>query len=129
VAGFIGSPHMNLLEVRTNGAGLHVGTHRLRLDSAAHASPTGRLTLGVRPEGWELVSAGEGIPVQIDLVEELGSDSFAYGWTDLGDRTTTVSVRLPHRDRAAAGSTLHVVPPQGAHLFDTETGRRLGPGA
>ena len=98
----------------------------MRLEAAADVAPTGGITVGVRPEQWELVGAEEGIPVRIDLVEELGSDSFAYGSADLGDRIQTVSVRLPHRDPAAVGTTIHVaVPQQGAHLFDTETGRRL----
>ncbi len=64
--------------------------------------------------------------MRIDLVEELGSDSFAYGSADLGDRRQTVSVRLPHRNPAAVGTTIHVaVPREGAHLFDAETGLRL----
>ncbi|RHW27071.1 sn-glycerol-3-phosphate ABC transporter ATP-binding protein UgpC [Nocardioides immobilis] len=126
VAGFIGSPQMNLLEVRTEGPALHLGAHRLALKTSYDAPPAGGITVGVRPEGWELVGAGEGVPVRVDLVEELGSDSFAYGSADLGDRTQTVSVRLPHRDPAAVGSTLHVtVPTRAAHVFDTATGRRL----
>ncbi|WP_322937937.1 ABC transporter ATP-binding protein [Nocardioides bizhenqiangii] len=126
VAGFIGSPQMNLLDVRFDGTGLFLGTHRIRLEATADVASVRRVTVGVRPEGWDLVGADEGIPVRIDLVEELGSDSFAYGSAQLGDRTRTVSVRLPRRDPAAVGTTIHVAVPQhGAHLFDTETGRRL----
>ncbi|MEZ0578314.1 ABC transporter ATP-binding protein [Nocardioides sp. MH1] len=100
VAGFIGSPQMNLL-------------------------PDGEVTVGVRPEAWDFVESGAGMPVRIDLVEELGSDSFAYGVAQLADRTATVCVRLPHRDPAAVGSTVHVAVPQDAHRFDTATGRRV----
>jgi multiple sugar transport system ATP-binding protein len=125
VAGFIGSPQMNLLDVRVEGCALYLGRHQLRLELAADATPAGGITVGVRPEGWELVGADDGIPVRIDLVEELGSDSFAYGSADLGDRTQTVSVRLPHRNPAAVGSTIHVVVPPSAHLFDTSTGARV----
>jgi multiple sugar transport system ATP-binding protein len=125
VAGFIGSPQMNLLDVRVEGGALYLGRHQLRLQLAAGATPAGGITVGVRPEGWELVGANEGIPVRIDLVEELGSDSFAYGSADLGDRTQTVSVRLPHRNPAAVGSTIHVAVPPSAHLFDTSTGARV----
>ncbi|KAA1425992.1 ABC transporter ATP-binding protein [Nocardioides antri] len=125
VAGFIGSPQMNLLEARADGDGLTVGGHRLGLDKPAGASGP-RVTVGVRPDGWELVGAGNGLPVRVDLVEELGSDSFAYGSADLGDRTVTVAVRLPRRDPAAVGTTLHLaVPARAAHLFDTATGARL----
>ena len=104
MAGFIGSPQMNLLDVRVEGGALYLGTHRVRLEAVAGAAPAGGITVGVRPEGWELVGADDGIPVRIDLVEELGSDSFAYGSADLGDRRRRVSVRLPHRDPAAAGT-------------------------
>jgi len=119
---------MNLLDVRAEDGVLRVGDHRLRLAMTSDAAPAGGITVGVRPEGWEVVGAGAGIPVRIDLVEELGSDSFAYGTAALGDSTRTVSVRLPHRDHAEVGTTIHVaVPEHGAHLFDTETGRRLNP--
>ncbi len=126
VAGFIGSPQMNLLEVRREAGGLHLGTHRLSLNGAAAAAA--EITIGVRPEAWAVVGEGAGVPVRIDLVEELGSDSFAYGTADLGDRTATVSVRLSDRDSAAVGTTLHItVPPRAAHLFDSATGDRLDP--
>jgi len=128
VAGFIGSPQMNLLDVRVEDGALYLGTHRVRLETVADAVPAAGITVGVRPESWELVEdgPGDGIPVRIDLVEELGSDSFAYGSAQLGERSQTVSVRLPHRDPAAVGTTIHVaVPREGAHLFDNGTGRRL----
>ena len=129
VAGFIGSPQMNLLEARRDSGGLHLGTHRLSLDGAADgADGAAEITIGVRPEAWSVVGEGSGVPVRIDLVEELGSDSFAYGTADLGDRTATVSVRLANRDAAVVGATLHVTVPQGsAHLFDSVTGVRLNP--
>jgi multiple sugar transport system ATP-binding protein len=127
VAGFIGSPQMNLLPTRADGDVLSVGGYRLPIGAPTGGTGAGT-TLGVRPEGWVLVGAGDGIPVRVDLVEELGSDSFAYGSAGLGDRTAAVSVRLPHRDPAAIGTTLHVaVPVEAAHLFDTGSGRRLTP--
>ena len=127
VAGFIGSPQMNLLPARPRPDGVYLGALRLDLDVDLTADvPDGGLTVGVRPESWQVVGAGAGVPVRIELVEELGSDSFAYGLADLGGRSITVSVRLPHRDPAAAGSTIHVtVPREGVHLFDTATGTRL----
>ena len=67
-----------------------------------------------------MVGEGAGVPVRIDLVEELGSDSFAYGTADLGDRTASVSVRLANRDAAVVGATLHItVAQESAHLFDS----------
>jgi multiple sugar transport system ATP-binding protein len=123
VAGFIGSPQMNLLETRREGGALHLGSHRLPVDLATGGA---EITIGVRPESWTVVGEGAGVPVRIDLVEELGSDSFAYGTADLGDRTATVSVRLANRDAAVVGSTIHVtVAQQSAHLFDSATGVRV----
>ncbi|PWN02257.1 sugar ABC transporter ATP-binding protein [Nocardioides silvaticus] len=128
VAGFIGSPQMNLLDLRRDGDALFLGGHRLAFPATGGVLAAEGITLGVRPEGWQVVGDGAGLPVRVDLVEELGSDSYAYGTADLGDRTATVAVRLPVRDSAAAGTVLHVTVPAGsAHLFDTASGDRVDP--
>ena len=81
VAGFIGSPAMNLL------AGNHRrrrrGRRRRRRDPdrpAAAAASTGKVTLGIRPEAWRVAERRRaGYPVKVAVVEELGADSYLYG--------------------------------------------------
>jgi len=131
VAGFIGSPQMNLLEAAVDGGRVQLGGYRVPVgDAFSKRSSNGGLpegvTVGIRPEAWQVVDHGEGVPVQVRLVEELGSDSFAHGEADLGDRVARVAVRLPNRGAVPADGPLHVaVEPGLGHLFDTATGERL----
>ncbi|WP_408896610.1 ABC transporter ATP-binding protein [Nocardioides sp. R1-1] len=128
VAGFIGSPQMNLLPGKVADDGLSVGGCTVPLDPAARAALTPEVTVGIRPEAWTLVPPGAGVPVRVSLVEELGSDGFAHGVADLGDRSAAVAVRLPSRGHVTPDDILHVAVPEGAaHVFDSVTGRRLGP--
>ncbi|MEQ6900163.1 sn-glycerol-3-phosphate ABC transporter ATP-binding protein UgpC [Nocardioides sp. YIM 152588] len=127
VAGFIGSPAMNLLPGRVDGDRLLLGGAEVALDPATSAALTPGVTVGVRAEGWQPVPAGDGLAVRVDLVEELGADSFAYGTADLGPLgEAPVTVRLAARDQGRAGDVLHVgVAAGAAHVFDTASGRRL----
>jgi multiple sugar transport system ATP-binding protein len=128
VAGFIGSPQMNLFPVAGDGGTVRLGRHRVDLDTGGAASTLpAQVTVGVRPEGWDLVAPGQGLAVRVDLVEELGSDSFAYGEAELDGTAVPVVVRLPRRDAVPADGVVHVaVRPGAAHAFDTATGLRLG---
>ena len=81
VAAFIGSPAMNLVEVRVEGGELRFGTHRLPVpaDADLRAFEGRSLVLGLRPADFEDVAMGrdEGVPtltVRADVVEELGSE-------------------------------------------------------
>jgi len=128
VAGFIGSPQMNLL--RGNGAGgvVKVGQHTLPVgtDVADQAGEEG-VTIGVRPEAWRLVSPDAGgMPIEVTLVEELGSDSFVYGTVDVGGVAVRIIVRIPAGERVHKGEVLHVTTdPSRVHIFDTASGDRL----
>ncbi|RNL62338.1 sn-glycerol-3-phosphate ABC transporter ATP-binding protein UgpC [Nocardioides marmoriginsengisoli] len=126
VAGFIGSPQMNLLEgVAANGA-VELGGYAMPLGEAApHAE--GKVTVGIRPESWRIVAASEGgLAVVVTVVEELGADGFAYGTADLDGTAVDIIVRVGGREAVHKGETLHVVPePSKVHVFDTATGERL----
>ena len=78
VAGFMGSPAMNLMTAPLTAEGARLGDVVIPLarDVLAEASQLGlkEVTFGVRPENLTL--GGSGIPVTVDLVEELGADWF-----------------------------------------------------
>jgi multiple sugar transport system ATP-binding protein len=134
VAGFIGSPAMNLLSVTSSGDAVDLGgtPTRLTRDQAAALAESGtsRLTLGVRPEHFRLVpeDAEGALSVTVSLVEELGADAFVHGTVRLQDGAPQpVVVRVGGGGQAPdAGSTLHVAPlPTDLHLFAADTGQRL----
>ena len=133
VAGFIGSPQMNLLPARVTGGGLRLGEYEV--PTAAPVRLPAQVTVGVRPESFHLVGEG-GLPVEVLVVEHLGSDSYVHGRAVLGDGTgderaggggtTNVVVRVSAKERVARGDGLRVsVEPGDVHLFDTVTGTRL----
>jgi glycerol transport system ATP-binding protein len=67
---FIGSPGMNILDARVDGAQALVGETALNL-GAPYGSPKGHVQIGVRPE-FVSVSASEGLPVTVTRVEDVG---------------------------------------------------------
>jgi multiple sugar transport system ATP-binding protein len=128
VAGFIGSPAMNLLELPVVDGGVPFGgtvypVPRNLLEEAHGAT----VTLGSRPEDLEQVAAGEGLQVEVDVVEELGADAYVYGHTTLDGKSHDIVARVDGRRPPMKGESIYVRPQSGhVHLFDTKTGLRLG---
>jgi sn-glycerol 3-phosphate transport system ATP-binding protein len=126
VAGFIGSPAMNMIPVRKEQAG---GALELpgggRLDFGPRLAGHAGVTLGLRPEHLEVVPADQALfDVSVELVEALGADTLVHG--RIGGSGPVVTVRLPGASRVAAGGMLPVaVAAENIHVFDAETGRRL----
>jgi sn-glycerol 3-phosphate transport system ATP-binding protein len=131
VAGFIGSPPMNLIPAHRTGAGGFLADSAL---GEAEATPLGlaglddlpdRLVLGVRPEHLRICPEAEALLLlEVNVVENLGADSFAYCALD----GQPVVVRLPGGHQAAAGGRLAVdAARENLHFFLTETGKRMGP--
>src|SRR3954452_15713339 len=60
VAGFIGSPQMNLMEAKAADSQAKIGQYLVPVDPTASNKMSGDITVGVRPEAWRLVSAAEG---------------------------------------------------------------------
>lgn len=118
VAGFIGSPAMNIFPVRAAGGMVEFpGGHRLAL-----ALPDGAPHLGIRPE--DLHPAEDGLPVTLRSVERLGADAFGYGMIAGSD--VPITLRLPGGTPLDRGDVVRVAAdPARLHLFDPETGRRL----
>jgi multiple sugar transport system ATP-binding protein len=127
VAGFIGSPQMNLLEATAHEGQAKVGEYLVPVDAAASTRMHGHITVGVRPEAWRLVSENEGgLPVRVTVVEELGADAFVYGSSGVEGAPNNIIVRVSARDSVHKGETIHVTTdPHSVHVFDTGTGERL----
>lgn len=120
VAGFIGSPPMNLAPGVIEGDAILLGQARLPSPGAA----SGPVTVGVRPEHLRLDPEGP-LSFEVDLVEALGADSILYGRLPEGEAGSLL-VRVPGSTAAAPGDRLRLTPEPGClHLFDRSTGRRL----
>src|SRR3954452_21166349 len=80
VAGFIGSPAMNLLEGKFNDAGADISGHSLAVPVSAveKSQHSGSITVGIRPEAFRVSAGTEGIPVKVTVVEELGADAYLF---------------------------------------------------
>jgi len=124
VAGFIGSPGMNLLPATTDGADAAYGTLRVPLTpDQLEALTSGAVTVGVRPNDFE-ISAEGGLDATVEFVEELGSEAFLYCIADGTDKE--IVVRTDGLSALRSGDKMSLVPrPTGLHLFDTKSGARL----
>ncbi|MBT9245886.1 sn-glycerol-3-phosphate import ATP-binding protein UgpC [Gemmobacter fulvus] len=123
VAGFIGSPAMNIFTIRAEaGVAVLPGGQRLPL---AGLPALGEVRLGLRPEDLEIVSPDTpGIPVVLRSVEWLGADAFGYGVIEGSD--VLMTLRLSGSTIAARGDRLHVAPAAGRlHLFAKDSGKRI----
>ena len=128
VAGFLGSPAMNLIEGVIDGAGsVEIGGLSLPLPRSIVAETTSNaITVGLRPEALSL-SEGGGIAVVVDSVEELGSDAYMYGHLE-NNPTQLLTVRVDWRTPPQPGTVVRISADHTqAHLFSAETGERLSP--
>ncbi len=133
VAGFIGSPAMNLRTAEVVPGGARLGNIVMPLSPETLAgiakSEAKKITLGIRPESFKVAEVGTtGLAVTVNLVEELGADAFVYGTLkdDEPDDKKFV-VRFDGRVPPRIGDILNVVPVAGEeHAFDIDSGERLG---
>jgi len=133
VAGFIGSPAMNLLPTTYDDDGVTFGSARVPVDTTVVEQMSkvgsGKVTIGIRPQG--LVPGGKGVPAQVVVVEELGSETFVFVEMEHLGHTTRVRVRVDADFQVSRGDRLflqvlgpvHVFGPDGLRLRTaTETG-------
>jgi multiple sugar transport system ATP-binding protein len=119
VAGFIGSPAMNLLKTSHDGSSVVFGSTRIPLDPAVAAAlagiPADGVTIGIRPQGLALGS--EGVPAGVVVVEELGSETFVFVEMEHLGAPTRIRVRVSADVEIARGeqTNLRVLGP--VHVF------------
>jgi multiple sugar transport system ATP-binding protein len=120
VAGFIGSPSMNLCT-------LPVSEGKIAFGSVTLDAVNGRdeVVVGVRPEALEI--AADGLDATVDAVEELGIDAFVFCTADLPGGPARQVARVDARRAPPRGERVRVrpSPEHELHLFSAETGERL----
>ena len=128
VAGFIGSPAMNLLTAPVSAGKAMLGNLGIAIPSAGGSS----VTVGIRPEGF--VPASTGFEVAVEVVEELGADAFVYGkpvdkslkFANTSEELGQVIIRWDPKNPPKPGQTVTVgVNPDVVHLFDATNGKRI----
>jgi multiple sugar transport system ATP-binding protein len=139
VAGFIGSPAMNLVEVPITDGGVMFGNSIVNVNREAVAVAADKgdrtVTVGVRPEHFDVangdaegVAKGKpaGVAVTVNVVEELGADGYVYGTAEFAGEQKDLIVRVGGRQVPMKGEVLHIVPRAGeTHVFSTSSGQRL----
>jgi sn-glycerol 3-phosphate transport system ATP-binding protein len=120
VAGFIGSPAMNFLNVNASDGTLTIG-NGATLSGATHAN--GPVTLGVRPEHLVHDEAGS-IRISAQMFEQLGATTLVHGVLDGTD--TDIVASMTGHVTAGAGTIMSFSAEAGnLHVFDSSTGRRI----
>ncbi len=134
VAGFIGSPPMNLIDAEVVSEN---GVLKARVDDKASfplppatglTDATGRsITVGIRPEDVEIKrrNGSEGTPCVLDLVEPLGSEALVH--TSVAGRPFIVKAETRGGVSHLSAIDRLFVDPAHMHVFDQETGNTLGP--
>jgi len=135
VAGFMGSPAMNIKTVPLAEDGAKFGDvtlplSRERRDAAGegeHENGAKTVTIGIRPEDCSLGSESDGgIAIEVDLVEELGSDAYVYGHAAYSEGSERFVIRVGGRSIPGLGDVVHMVPEVGReHVFHAVTGERI----
>jgi ABC-type sugar transport system ATPase subunit len=130
VAGFIGTPQMNLIEAvverRTeHDAMLKAGSQQisLALDGAGDSLAEGStVTLGIRPRAFELIDQPDptALAATVDIIEPMGAETLLHLVADGNDLRAVVDRRI----RADVGAKVHVrLRRSQTHLFDADGNR------
>ena len=133
VAGFIGSPAMNLMEGAVVDGGVQIGDYVVPVarEILAKAGGEATLTLGIRPESFRIATDGQGIGLDIAVVEELGADSYLYGTLaglseDELVGAQQIVARVGARQAPAKGDVVRLAAdPESVHVFSNATQERI----
>jgi multiple sugar transport system ATP-binding protein len=127
VAGFIGSPAMNLcmIPVGENG-GVSLGGVSFALPTEAAGGGWASVVVGLRPESLELAS--DGVPATVQVVEEIGADAYVFCTAEVGGLETRLVARSDARRIPGQGERVHLRPQaEEAHLFHPDSQERVTP--
>jgi multiple sugar transport system ATP-binding protein len=147
VAGFIGSPSMNINQHQVVNGQAKIGDDTVSLPSEAvsklTADDNSQIILGFRPEDASLASAEDpdAFKLLVQNTEDLGSDGYVYGQivsdesvidtnaataATMSDQNKLTTVRIPPRTLPKIGETVRIhIDPAKMHLFSPATGLRL----
>jgi multiple sugar transport system ATP-binding protein len=131
VAGFIGSPPMNLVEGTVDPGGVRLGSVVIPVADRPPRPPGEKVTVGLRPESLALASPGSGVPAVISIVEELGAEAFVYaelvnGTSPGSNGKRNVIARVEPNQALRSGELIHLGVKDGSMLFfDAETGAAI----
>jgi sn-glycerol 3-phosphate transport system ATP-binding protein len=122
VAGFIGSPPMNLMTGQARGPSFICDGNTLVLPAAAPRD--GELVLGMRPEHARLGGAGDaGWPFSVEMVEMLGAERLVHGRIGSVGFTVRIDATLPVPGLGDRATLL--TRPEHLHWFDAKTQARV----
>jgi multiple sugar transport system ATP-binding protein len=130
VAGFIGSPQMNLIRTPLDEGCIRLGEQSLALPhsllEAAGRKQRAEIIMGIRPEHVTVNGENDdGIPAEVVLVESMGADAYLHA--SLGGLDTRFVARTEGRDPPRAGARVRLrIDPERMYAFDAETEERLG---
>jgi multiple sugar transport system ATP-binding protein len=135
VAGFIGSPAMNLIAFPVEQDGIMFGTHQLPIDRDRLGKVGSQAIVGIRPEDVEVRTDNDGLEIEVDVVEELGADAYVYG-TPVGSGVHLEGseeggerpfiARVDGRNVPRKGDHVFVYPNKDhLHVFNQDTGERI----
>ncbi len=144
VAGFIGSPAMNLGKWRVEGDSAMFGDARILLPRTVSkqisSADDGQIIVGFRPESleWTQTPGESNIPLNVSFVESLGSDAFVYGSVvgteretekfGSGDSSNQCTVRIEPHTLPQTGDIMNLTAARDSvHFFSAATGTRLNP--
>ena len=123
VAGFIGSPSMNLLNASINSNSINLGSAgSIPITRKTTSENNLDITLGIRPSHMDISKNGEGLKFQIDVIEPTGADSLVYG--KIND--TECCVQTSERLNLKSGEIIHILPNEdNLHFFDNQSNERI----
>jgi multiple sugar transport system ATP-binding protein len=139
VAGFMGSPQMNIGTFGVGDGLVHVGAATVQVPRATmdaiNAEGSSQVTMGFRPDALELASEGDpdAVPVMANVVEELGSDAFLYATmveppssAEGRVQSEQIIARVEPRRAPEKGQKVWLRILEGReHFFSVKTGERL----
>ena len=120
VGGFIGSPSMSFCTLPVDNGSVTLGGARVPVEGNGRPA----VVVGLRPESLQL--AAEGLPAEVEVVEEFGADAYVFCVAEVAGEQTKLVARVEARKAPRQGERVVVSPKaEEAHVFDAETGERL----